>query len=331
MRNFVSGFVALTMLLAPLLGSPADAAPDGKKVWKIGILWHAANLEQEAVMLDPFTQGMRELGYVQGQNLVLEHTFVDENFDRFESRAEELLRRNVDLILASNGPAAAAAKKLTKTVPIVFATSGDPLKLDLIDSFRRPGANVTGLTLFAPELTLKHLELLREFVPALSRVAILWHRSNGEHPATLVAAEQAANSLDIRVVAVAADGPEDLAAAFATIEKAGVGGLIVLVDSMLRVNRASIVAFAARSRLPAVYATRDYVEAGGLMGYGACVPCNFYRAAKYVDEIFRGAKPAEMPVQQPAKFNTLVNLKAAQALGINLPPTVLLRADEVIE
>jgi putative tryptophan/tyrosine transport system substrate-binding protein len=331
MRNSLFGFVTLATLVAGALGSPVDAAPDDRKVWKVGLLWHAANLEEEAVMFGPFAQGMRELGYVEGQNLILEHTFVDEKYNLFQARAEELLSRKVDLILASVAAAASAAAKLTKTVPIVFATSGDPVKLGLVESIRRPGRNLTGLTLFAPELTLKHLELLREFVPGLSRVAVLWNPSNDDHPATLNAAERAAQSLNLQMVAVGAKGPEEFAGAFAAIEKAEVGGFIVLVDSMLRVNRKSIVAFAARSRLPAVYATRDYVEAGGLMSYGACVPCNFRRSAKYVDDIFKGAKPADLPVQQPAKFDTLINLKTAKALGLDVPPSILLRADEVIE
>ena len=329
MRNLL-GLVTLITLFAGAIGPPAGAA-DEKRVWKVGILWHAANPAEEAVMFDPFVRGMRELGYVEGKNLTFEHTFVDEKYDRFPARAQELLNGKVDLILASVGQAAAAAAKLTKTVPIVFASSGDPLRLGLIESIRRPGGNVTGLTLFAPELTLKHLELLRELVPGLSRVAILWHPSNAEHPATLIAAQQAAQSLNLQIVPVGVEGPEEFAAAFVAIEKARVDGLIVLVDSMLRVNRQSIVSFAARSRLPAVSATRDYVEAGGLMAYGACVPCNFFRSAKYVDEIFRGAKPAEMPVQQPAKFDTLINLKTAKALGIAVPPSIVLRADEVIE
>ena len=331
MRNLLPRVIVLALLLAGMPGSSAQANPESKRVWKIGILWHAGNLEEEAVMFGPFAQGMRELGYIEGQNLVLEHTFVDENFALFDSRARELLDRKVDLILASNGPGAAAAAKATRTVPIVFATSGDPLKLNLIESFRRPGANVTGMTLFAPELTLKHLELLRELVPNLSRVAILSNPSNAEHSSTLDAAGQAARDLNLEIVAVGAKAPEEFPAAFATIEKAQVGGLIVLVDSMLRVNRKSIIALAAQQRLPAVYATRDYVESGGLMGYGACVPCNFYQSAKYVDAILRGGKPADMPVQQPTRFITLVNLSAAKELGINLPPSVLLRADEVIE
>jgi putative ABC transport system substrate-binding protein len=180
-------------------------------------------------------------------------------------------------------------------------------------------------------MTLKHLELLREIVPGLSRVAILWNLANSDHPAILKSAEQTAASLNLKVIPVGAKGPEEFSAAFAAIQKAEVGGLIVLVDSMLRVNRKPIVAFAADSRLPSVYATRDHVEAGGLMGYGACVPCNFKRSATYIADIFKGAKPAEMPVQQPAKFDTLINLKAAKALKIDVPPSILLRTDEVIE
>jgi putative ABC transport system substrate-binding protein len=205
------------------------------------------------------------------------------------------------------------------------------MKLGLVESIRRPGGNVTGLTLFAPETTLKHLELLHDLIPGLSRVAVLWNPANDDHPETLKAAEKGAQSLNLQIVPVPARGPSEFAAAFASIEKANVGGLIVLVDSMLRVNRKAIVALAAANRLPAVYATRDYVEAGGLMGYGACVPCNFSRAAKFVDDIFRGAKPADMPVQQPVKFEAFINLKTAKSLNIDVPPSILLRVDETIE
>jgi putative ABC transport system substrate-binding protein len=332
MRNPLFRLVMIAALASGLFASPTHAAGDNGKVWKVGILWHAGNLEEEAVMAGPLTQGLRELGYIEGRNLVLEHTFVDEKYDLFPARAQELLDRKVDLILASVAPAAVAAAKITRQVPIVFATSGgDPVKFGLVESIRRPGGNVTGLTLFAPELTLKHLELLREIAPGLSRVAILWNPANDDHPAILKAAEQTAASLNLQIAPVGAKSPEEFPTAFAAIEKAEVGGLIVLVDSMLRVNRKPIVAFAASRRLPAVYATRDYVEAGGLMGYGACVPCNFKRSATYIVDIFKGAKPAEMPVQQPANFDTLINLKTAKALKIDVPPSILLRADEVIE
>jgi len=331
MRNLCFGLMALA-LLSILPASSSNAASDEKKVSKVGILWHAANLEEEAVMFGPLAQGLRELGYVEGRNVVFEHTFVDEKYERFPSRAQELLDKKVDVILASVAAAAVAASKLTKDVPIVFATSsGDPAKSSLVESIRRPGGNMTGLTLFAPELTLKHLELLREIVPNLSRVAILWNPSNDDHPSVVKGAEETARLLNLEIVPVGARSPDEFPVAFSAIEKANAGGLVVLVDSMLRVNRKSIVDFVADRRLPAIYATRDYVESGGLMGYGACIPCNFKRSAKYVVDILKGAKPADMPVDQPAKFDTLVNLRTAKALNISIPSSILLRADEVIE
>lgn len=331
MRNPVFGLVMALAVATGFLAPPANAA-DERKIWKVGILWHAGNLEEEAVMAGPLAQGLRELGYVEGRNLAFEHTFVDENYELFPARARELLDRKVDVIVASVGAAAVAAAKLTKDVPIVFATNGgDPVKTGLIESIRRPGGNVTGLTLFAPEVALKHLQLLREIVPSLSRVALLWNPGNNDHPGIVKLTEAAAESLNLKIVLIGAKSPQEFPAAFAAIEKAEVGGLMVLVDPMLRVNRKPIVEFAASSRLPGVYATRDYVEAGGLVGYGACVPCNFKRSAAYIAEIFKGAKPADMPVQQPAKFDTLVNLKTAKALQIDVPASILLRADEVIE
>ena len=330
MRSLLFGLVALAIAS----GSPASSghAADDKRVWKVGILWHAANLEEEAVMFGPLSQGMRELGYVEGRNLVFEHTFVDENYELFPARARELLDRKVDVMVASVGAAAVAAAKLTREVPIVFATNGgDPVKLGLVESIRRPGGNVTGFTLFAPEVALKHLQLLREIVPGLSRVAILWNPGNLDHPVIVKSAEAAAATLNLQTVSIGAKSPQEFPAAFSAIEKAEVGGFIVLVDPMLRVNRKPIVEFAASKRLPAVYATRDFVEAGGLVGYGACVPCNFKRSATYIADIFKGAKPADMPVQQPAKFETLVNLKTAKGMQIEVPASVLLRADEVIE
>lgn len=205
------------------------------------------------------------------------------------------------------------------------------MKLGLVESIRRPGGNLTGLSLFYPELAAKHLELLREIVPGLSRVVILWNPSNADHPVTLSAAERAAQLLKIQIVPVGAKGPEEFAEAFASMTKAEAGGLIVLGDATLRVNRKPIVGFAASNRLPAVYGPRDYVEAGGLISYGVCLPCNFKRSATYIDAIFKGAKAADLPVEQPAEFETVINLKTAKALGIEIPPSVLLRADGIIE
>src|SRR3954453_22408244 len=252
MRSLFFGLAALAVA-SSLPALSANAAQDEKKIWKVGILWHAANIEEEAVMFGPLSQGLRDLGYIDGRNVVFEHTYVDEKYELFLSRTQQLLDRKVDLIVASVVAAAVAASKLTKEVPIVFTTSsGDPAKIGLVESIRRPGGNVTGLTLFAPEMTLKHLDLMREIVPNLSRVAVLWNPSNDDHPSVVKGVEQTAKQLNLEIVPVGARGPAEFSAAFEAIEKANVGGVIVLVDSMLRVNRKPIVEFAADRRLPAI-------------------------------------------------------------------------------
>jgi putative tryptophan/tyrosine transport system substrate-binding protein len=309
--------------------APAQRAPI--KGWTVGILWHAANLEGEMVMYQPFADGMRALGYVEGHNVNFDHTFVDEKYERFPANAQQLIDRKVDIIMASVPDAAKTAAELTKTIPIVFATSGDPIKTGLVASIRQPGGNVTGFSLFSPELTTKHLEMLHEIVPGLSSAAILWNPGNQDHPDTLKRAEQAAKQLNIKIVPISAKGPEEFSDAFSEMKKSKVNGLVVLGDAMFRVNRASIIALAAETRLPAVYAPRDYAESGGLISYGACIPCNFRRTATYIDKILKGAKPGDLPVEQPATFEMVVNLKTAAALGLTIPATLLLVADQVIE
>jgi putative ABC transport system substrate-binding protein len=301
------------------------------EVWKVGILWHAANLQEEKVMFGPFSEGMRDLGYVEGRNVVYDHTFVNEKYNRFEARAQELIDRKVDVILASVAAAAAVAGKLTKSIPIVFAGSGDPVKLGLVKSLARPGGNVTGLSLFYPQLTVKHLELLRAVEPGVSRVAILTNPDNPDAAVAQTEAMQGAAALNIVAIPIGAKGPEEFATAFSSIRSANVNGMIVLGDSMLRINRRPIVAFAAKSRLPAIYAPRDYVEEGGLIAYGVSIPENFRRSASYVDKILKGAKPGDLPIEQPTKLSLVINLKAANALGLSISPTLLSRADEVIE
>jgi putative ABC transport system substrate-binding protein len=320
----------LALLIAIPLASSTAFAQD-KKLWKVGILWHAANLEEEMVMFEPFAQGMRELGYVEGRNVIFDHTFVDENYDRFEARASELVHRKVDIILASVPAAAAAANRVTKTIPIVFASSGDPVKLGLVESLRRPGGTMTGLSLFSPEITTKHLELLREIVPGISRVAILGNSNNSDAAVALKEAERAAPLLKLHATPVGVKAPEEFVAAFESIRTARAEGMIVLGDPMLRVNRKLIIALAATARLPAVYGPRDYVEDGGLVAYGACVPCNFRRSAAFIDKILKGVNPAELPVEQPTRLDLVINLKTATTLGIEIPPTLLARADGVIE
>jgi putative tryptophan/tyrosine transport system substrate-binding protein len=328
----IGKLAVISFLIAGAFASPqilAQGAPI--KMWKVGILWHAANLEGEMVMYQPFVDGMHALGYVEGRNVKFDHTFVDENYERFPANAQQLIDRNVDIIMASVPEAAKAAAKLTKTIPIVFATSGDPVKTGLVESIRHPGGNVTGLSLFSPELTTKHLEMLHEIVPGLSSAAILWNLGNQDHADTLKRAEQAAKLLNIKIVPVGAKGPEEFSAVFSEMKKSKVDGLVVLNDAMLRVNRALIIALAAESRLPAIYAPRDYIESGGLIGYGACIPCNFRRSATYIEKILKGAKPGDLPVEQPATFEMVVNRKTAAALGLTIPATLLALANEVIE
>jgi len=259
MRHLSLGICTLLALALGALDSPDALGQDAKKVWKVGILWHAAGPEEEEVMFRPFVEGMRELGYVEGSNLLLDQTYVDEHYERFQARAQELVDRQVDLILASVPAAAAAARRVTHTIPIVFATSGDPVKLGLVETLWRPGGNLTGL----------------------SRVAILWNPTNEDAVVALKEAERAAQGLKLQAVSVGVKGPEEFADAFAAITKAEVGGLIVLGDAMLRVNRKAIVALAASHRLPVVYGPRDYAEAGGLLAYGVNIPMNFRRAATF--------------------------------------------------
>jgi putative ABC transport system substrate-binding protein len=283
------------------------------------------------VMYQPFAEGMRELGYVEGRNVQFYHTFVDEKYERFLANAQKLVDQRVDIIMASAADAAAAAAKVTKTIPIVFAASGDPVKAGLVESINHPGSNVTGFSLFYPELAIKHLEMLHDIIPTLSIAAMLWNPTNLDHLDMVKGAERAAELLNVRLVPVSAKSPDDFPRAFSDMARSKVDGMIVLGDAMFRVNARAIVALAASNQLPAIYAPRDFPEAGGLISYGACIPCNFQRTATYVDKILKGAKAADLPVQLPATFVLVVNLKTARTFGFNIPQALLLRADEVIE
>jgi putative tryptophan/tyrosine transport system substrate-binding protein len=313
-----------------IVASPSAIAQEAMKIWKVGVLWHAADPQGEGPMYQAFTEGMRDLGYVEGRNIKYYHTFVDEKYDRFPANAQQLVEQKVDVIMASVANAAAAAAKLTNTIPIVFAASGEPVRAGLVESMNHPGGNVTGFSLFYPELAIKHLEMLQDIVH-LARVAVLWNPSNQDHASMVKGVEQAAKQTNIELIAVSAKGPDEFGRAFGEIGKTKADGAIVLGDAMFRVNAPSISALAVNSRLPAIYAARDFVDAGGLISYGACIPCNFRRAATYVDKILKGARAADLPVQQPTTFQLVVNLKAAQALGLTIPATILTSAQEVIE
>jgi putative ABC transport system substrate-binding protein len=283
-------------------------------------------------LLDAFRQGLRELGWVEGQNIVIDYRFAEGRFDRLPDLAVELVQLKVDIIVAQPTPAAAAAKNATKTIPIVMISVGDPVGLGLIASLARPGGNVTGSSYSVGlEITGKLLELLKETVPKARRVAILSNPANPAHPLAIREVSVAARSLGVQLQLLEARGPNEFDGAFAAMAKERVGALLVVADGLFILHRARLADLAARSRLPAIYGYREHVEVGGLMSYGSSTRDLYRRSATFVDKILKGAKPADLPVEQPTKFELVINLQTAKALGLTIPPSLLGRADEVIQ
>ena len=325
-REFI-GTLAGGLLAAPLAAEAQQAA----KVARIGILGGSA---APTPLREAFLQGLRDLGYVEGRTVVIEYRFDEEKLERLPALAAELVALKVDVIVTGSTPAALAAKQATRTLPIVFVAVGDPVGSGLVTSLARPGGNVTGLSNLAPELVGKCLELLKQAVPGVSRVAVLWQPGAvGERTEKdmLKEAEVAARALGVRLQFVEARGPEDFDRAFSDMTRARAGALTVLGSAMFFSERRRLVDLAAKNRLPAVYPWREFVDAGGLMAYGPDLADLFRRAATYVDKILKGAKPADLPVEQPTKFELVINLKTAKALGLTIPPSLLGRADQVIE
>jgi putative ABC transport system substrate-binding protein len=280
--------------------------------------------------VEAFQQGLRERGYVDGQNLVVKFLFTDGSVDQLPRLVEELLRLKVDVILASATPAAMAAKKASTSMPIVFAGVLLPVEIGLVEGLGRPGGNITGVAINPADLNGKRLGLLRELVPKLRRVAVLWDRTNPGSPIQFERAEAAARTLGMQLESMPVLGPYDFDAGFKAMR--GADGLLVLENTLFTTHRARLVALAATTRLPAIYGYREMVEAGGLMSYGTLISDLYRRAATYVAKILKGAKPADLPVEQPTKFELVINLKTAKALGFEvLPPPLLAQADEVIE
>ena len=282
--------------------------------------------------LDAFRQRLRELGWVEGQNIVIDYRYAEGRVDRLPDLAAELVRLKVDLIVASAGTqAATAAKNATETIPIVMIYVRDPVGTGLIASLARPGGNVTGVSGSAGlELFAKQLELLKETVPKIRRVAILSNPDNAYHQLAIREVNVAARSLGVQLQLLEARGPNEFDGAFAAMAKERVGALLVLSDAIFGSHRTRLADLAARSRLPAAFGVRDDVEAGGLMSYGPSILDSYRQAATYVDKILKGAKPADLPVEQPMKFELVLNLKTAEALGLTIPPLILFQADEVI-
>jgi ABC-type uncharacterized transport system substrate-binding protein len=319
--------LALSLTLAPLA---VEAQQPGTGVPQVGILFPNP-LSATSHLLEAFRQGLRELGYVEGQNIALEFRSAEGREERLPDLAAELVRLKVAVILTGTGPGIRAAKRATQTIPVVMGNGGDPVAGGFVVSLARPGGNITGLTNMYAELIGKRLELLKEVVPKTSRVAVLLNADNA--PAVLFRDQEvAARTLGIRFQILEVRGPTpDLVNAFQAATREGAGALIVLDDPLTFSHRTQIVRHAAESRLPASYGFREFVEAGGLMAYGASIPHMYRRAATYVDKILNGAKPGDLPVEQPTKFELVINLKTAKALGLTIPPSVLGRADQIIE
>ena len=322
-RAFVVG--ALGLLAAPLA-----AEAQAGKVYRIGILGNVPLSDSEGARLwGALTKGLRELGYAEGQNLIVEHVSTAGRSERLPALAAELVRWKPDVIVVANNSNALAARKATQTIPIVAVAFSEAS--GLITNLARPGGNVTGLTLFAPEIAGKQLELLKEIVPRASRMAILWNPINRSAELYLDQARMAARTLGIQLQVVEARQPEDIERAFAAIGRKRADALLVVADATFILQRTRIVDLAAKAHLPAMYTLREHMEGGGLAFYGPSMADNFRRAASYVDKILKGASPAALPVEQPTKFELVINLKTAKALGLTIPPSLLQRADQVIE
>ena len=327
-RVFISS-IAGGLLAAPLAAEAQQAA----KVARIGYL--SIDVAGSVHLREAFLQGLRDLGYVEGRNVVIEYRDAEGKPERLPALAAELVALKVDVILAGGTPHALAAKHATRTIPIVFAGATGPVENGLVTSLARPGGNVTGLSVLPQEeLVGKRLELIKQAVPGISQVAIL--RDAGAYPEGTDreirrGAEVAARALGVRVQFVEARGPADFDRAFSEVTRAHAGALILITSSMFFAERRRLVALAGKNRLPAVYTARDFIEAGGLMAYGQNLAGSFRYAAAYVDKILRGAKPADLPVEQPTTFELIINLKTARALGLTIPPSLLARADQVIE
>jgi len=319
--------VFITSIAGGLLAAPLGAeGQQAGKVYRIGFLRAGQPPE---TYVEGLHQGLRERGYVDGQNVVVEFRATDGSFDQLPRFAEELVRSKVDVILASAAPAALAAKRVTTSVPIVFVGVVDPVELGLVPNLVRPGGNITGLSTNAADVAGKRLELLRAIIPRLRRVAVVWHPANPTNPIQLKGAQVAARTLGVQLVPVSVQGPNDFDSAVTTVR--GTDGVLMLERPFFTTHRARLAELAARSRRPAIYGQREYVAVGGLMSYGTDFQDLYRRAAPYVDKILRGAKPADLPVEQPSKFELVINLKTAKALGLTIPPSLLARADQVIE
>jgi len=318
------GGIASALIAVPL---GARAQPVGR-VYRIGIL-EPISAAQNAANLNALRNGLRDLGYVEGRNLIIEYRSADGRAERFPDLAAELVRLKVDLIVTRGTPAARAAKSATETIPVVMATMGDPRSI--VASFARPGGNITGVTTFSTELTAKQIQILKELVPNLSRLALVHNMDNPAAPPEWEEVKAAAKSLGLQAELFDVRNKDDLSRAFDLAVRQRVGALVIGADGLMQANQQLIVDLAARNKLPGVYPNREFVEAGGLIAYAVNYPDLYFRFAALIDKILKGAKPGEIPVEQPTKFELVINLKTAKMLGLTVAQSLRLRADEVIQ
>src|SRR5262245_9249064 len=327
MKKKILIFLLATMLLASVY--LAEAQQRGK-VPRIGFL-AAPSPSFFSTRMNAFRDGLHDLGHVEGKNIAIEYRYAEGKLDRLPALAADLVRLKVDVIVTSSAPGAVAAKKATGTIPVVFVTAGDPVDMGLVTSLARPGGNITGLTTHAPELSGKRLELLREVLPRITRVAVLWNPSNPGFSEMLKEMQAASQAHALQLQSLEVRSPEDFEAAFESITRGDSHAIIVVSDPFLNTHHRLILDLAGKHRLPAMYGGPEVVDAGGLMSYGPGFTDQYRRAATYVDKILRGMKPADLPVERPMKFELVINLKTAKQIGLTIPPNVLYRADRVIK
>jgi putative tryptophan/tyrosine transport system substrate-binding protein len=327
MARKLSIFIFVTVILASVLF--AHAQQPGK-IARIGYLT-GPSLSANTERIEAFRQGLRELGYIEGKNIVIEWRSAEGKLDRLPAVAAEQARLKADVIVTTGPTRTSAAKEATVTIPIVMTQDTDPVANGFVASLARPGGNITGLSTLAPEISGKQLELLKEIVPRFSRVAVLWASSNPGNAQALKEMERAAGAFGVKLQFLDILGPKDIGTALRTASKGRADAVLVLQNGIATANRTEIAKLAIKSRLPAIYPRSDFVEDGGLMSYGVIFTDLDRRAATYVDKILKGAKPADLPVEQPKKFEFIINLKAAKQIGLTIPPNVLVRADKVIK
>jgi ABC-type uncharacterized transport system substrate-binding protein len=320
-RAFVSG--ALALFAAPL----ATNAQQAGRIYRLGLL----SVTPTPHLMEAWRQGLRDHGWIEGQNLVVEARFSEGVDARFPQLAAELIQLKVDVIVAVSDPAVEAAKQATTSIPIVMAAGTDPIVAGFVSNLARPGGNITGMPIFSDELTAKQLQLLKELVPGISRISVIVPTAFPAGMKMWSVAQAAAPSLGLILRRIDVNVPDDLERAFATMSRQRPDAILVTPTTVVYVHAARLVDFAATNKLPSMYSFRESVLAGGLISYSTALPDLFRHVGIYVDKIFKGAKPGDLPIQQPTKFELVINLKTAKALGLTIPPSLLLRADQVIE